>query len=55
MTHACNVIEILESHFLSYEDFIRFFGADLIVERSGNGDRWYQLSQVNQFIHQQLK
>lgn len=54
ITHACNVIALLEKHFLSYEQFLQFWGQDLVVERAGNGDRWFHMSQVETFINHQL-
>ena len=46
LVHACNASYILEKAGLTIEDMMAFWGSELIVERAGNGDRWYNRQQV---------
>ena len=46
LIHACNASYILEKAGLTIEDMMAFWGSELIVERAGNGDRWYNRQQV---------
>ena len=46
LIHACNASYILEKAGLTIEGMMAFWGSELIVERAGNGDRWYNLQQV---------
>ena len=46
LIHACNASYILEKAGLTIEDMMAFWGSELIVERTGNGDRWYNRQQV---------
>lgn len=50
LTHACNVSYILEKAGLTFDEFTAFWGDLLIVERAGNGDRWYNAQQVAAFV-----
>jgi hypothetical protein len=49
LIHACNASYILEKAGLTIEDMMAFWGSQLIVERAGNGDRWYNRQQVEAF------
>ena len=46
LVHACKASYILEKAGLTIEDMMAFWGSELIVERAGNGDRWYSRQQV---------
>ena len=50
LTHACNVLYTLEKAGLTFDEFAAFWGNLLIVERAGNGDRWYNAQQVEAFV-----
>jgi hypothetical protein len=50
LIHAANASYILEKAGLTIDDLIDFWGTLLIVERAGNGDRWYNRQQIEAFI-----
>ena len=47
--HAANVISHLERGGLALDQFIRFYGQELLSDKAGNGDTYYDLSQMNAF------
>jgi hypothetical protein len=49
LIHAAAAIQILDNAGLTLEEMIDFWGSLLIVERAGNGDRWYNRQQVEAF------
>jgi hypothetical protein len=49
LIHAAAAIQILDNAGLTLNEMIEFWGSLLIVERAGNGDRWYNRQQVEAF------
>jgi hypothetical protein len=49
LIHAAAAIQILDNAGLTLNEMIEFWGSLLIVERAGNGDRWYNRQQVETF------
>jgi hypothetical protein len=49
LIHAAAAIQILDNAGLTLNEMTEFWGSLLIVERAGNGDRWYNRQQVEAF------
>ena len=47
--HAANVIAHLERGGLTLDQLIRFYGTELLTDKAGNGDTYYDNAQVNAF------
>ena len=50
--HAANVIAHLERGGLTLDQLIRFYGTELLTDKAGNGDTYYDNAQVNAFYAQ---
>ena len=50
--HAANVIAHLNRGGLALDQFIRFYGTELLTATAGNGDTYYDNTQVNAFYAQ---
>jgi hypothetical protein len=50
LIHAGNILYTLEKAGYTIDQFIEFWGALLVVEIAGNGDRWYDRRQVEAFV-----
>ena len=47
--HSANVIAHLNRGGLKLDQFIRYYGTELLTDKAGNGDTWYDNNQVNAF------
>jgi len=47
--HAAHVIAHLERGGLTLDQLIRFYGAELLTDKAGNGDTYYDNTQVNEY------
>ena len=48
--HGCNVIAMLDKEDLDIDTFRTYFGNELETAKAGNGDTWYNIDQVHEFI-----
>ena len=47
--HSANVIYMLGESGHNLNDFTEFWGSQLLIERAGNGDAWFDRCQVESF------
>ena len=47
--HSAHVIAHLERGGLTLDQLNRFYGAELLTDKAGNGDTYYDNDQVNSF------
>ena len=50
LIHGANILCTLEKAGYNLDQFVAFWGEQLVVEIAGNGDRWYDRRQVEAFV-----
>jgi hypothetical protein len=50
LIHGANILYTLEKAGYNLDQFVDFWGKQLVVEIAGNGDRWYDRRQVEAFV-----